>query len=126
MVFIISLMHLPHLFYAVIHIFIFVICALSLSPENWRRRPLWTAAVIIVGLVYNPVIPIHLNRALWILINIPTAFLFFQVLNDESETLSPVTPDAFILPESVSQTKPTIDEPRTTDKPPLSREQTGN
>jgi hypothetical protein len=102
MVFIIALMHLPHLFYAVIHIFIFVICALSLGKENWRRRPIWTAAVVLVGIIYNPIIPIHLNRALWILINIPTAMLFFHVLDDEIDVSIPVDPSAFITAEPSS------------------------
>jgi hypothetical protein len=104
MVFIIALMRMPHPFYTVIHLFIFIICCLSLGPENWKRRPLWTAAVVIAGLIYNPIIPVHLDRALWILVNIPTAMLFFHVLDDENAEHPPVAPGVFIEPKPSSST----------------------
>jgi hypothetical protein len=109
MVFIIALMRMPHLFYTIIHIFVFIICGLSLGPQNWKRRPLWTAAIVLTGIIYNPIIPLHLDRWLWILINIPTAMLFFHALDDQAEDL-PVEPSAFIEPRPGSAT---ITEPKT-------------
>jgi hypothetical protein len=114
MVFIIALMRMPHLFYTVIHVFIFIICGLSLGPENWKRRPLWTISVVFVALIYNPIIPLHLDRALWIMVNIPTAMLFFHVLEDEEDELLPVLPSAFIEPKPSSTI---IVEPKTVKQP---------
>ena len=110
MVFIIALMRMPHLFYTVIHLFVFLICCLSLGPENWKRRPWWTAGVILIGLIYNPIMPLHLDRALWILVNIPTAMFFFHVLDDEKDGHRHVEPGTFIEPKPASSI---ITEPKT-------------
>jgi hypothetical protein len=115
LVFIIALMRMPHLFYTIIHLLVFIICGLSLSPKNWKRRPLWTAAVVLTGIIYNPIIPLHLDRWLWIIINIPTAMLFFHALDDKPEGLLPVEPSSFIEPKTSTPTI-TITESQTSKK----------
>ena len=53
-----------------------VMIAWSLYQKNNKSPWMWIFGFI--AILFNPLIPIYLNKALWIIIDLTTAGLFFQ------------------------------------------------
>ena len=68
----------PYGYYVFLRISISCICA-WLAYNQWRHDDAISSWVFIfagVGILYNPILPIHLTREIWTILNIITAGLF--------------------------------------------------
>lgn len=59
-----------------------VVCAVSawLAYVQWKNDEafsFWTVSLSATALLYNPILPIHLTREIWIVLNLLAAALFF-------------------------------------------------
>lgn len=68
----------PYGFYNLLRL---AVCAVSawLAYEQWKHDNAasgWMVALSAVALLYNPVIPIHLTREIWIVLNLISAGVF--------------------------------------------------
>ena len=75
---ILALLPWPYGFYNLLRL---VVCVVSawLAYEQWRYDDAvsgWVVALSIAALLYNPLLPIHLTREIWMVLNLVTAGLF--------------------------------------------------
>ena len=68
----------PYGYYTLLRVVV-CIAALLLALAIFRRADeitLWCAAFIAVGIVFNPLLPLHLTRAIWGFVDFAIAILF--------------------------------------------------
>ena len=78
-----ALAPLPYGYYVFLRIVLCGACAL-LAFSDYRRKQsnnLWLVGLLLLAVIYNPLIPVHLEREVWAPINVATAgFLFLHML----------------------------------------------
>lgn len=72
----IALLRMPYGYYMFLKIFIFLACIANAYVYNNVKNLLNLIVFIILAIIYNPIIPIHLDRSLWVIINILTIIPF--------------------------------------------------
>ena len=68
----------PYVYYTLLRVIVFF-AALSLAYDIYNRTSkvaLWCAAFIAVAILFNPLLPIHLARGIWAVIDPAIAALF--------------------------------------------------
>lgn len=73
----IALLPMPYGYYTLVRI---CICLYSgfLAYKSWKEKiDMWMWIFIVVAVLFNPIIPIYLDRGLWAMIDIATAIVFF-------------------------------------------------
>ena len=68
----------PYGYYVLLRLAVFVVSA-WIAYEQWKIDNAisgWVVAFGAVALLYNPLLPVHLTRELWIVLNLATAALF--------------------------------------------------
>jgi hypothetical protein len=72
--------HFPYDFYVLLRVAVFATCAVEFLSFRESQRTIWSGALLLTGLMYNPVFPIRLHRSTWVVINWATLFLFGAML----------------------------------------------
>ena len=75
---ILALLPLPYGFYNLLRLVVGVVSA-WLAYEQWKHDDAvsgWVVALGTAALLYNPLLPIHLTREIWMVLNLVTAGLF--------------------------------------------------
>ncbi|WP_375781496.1 DUF6804 family protein [Burkholderia ubonensis] len=84
---IVALTRWPYGFY----IFLRIAICLSALLLTWRslqsKRKLWTAVMIGVAILFNPLIPIYLKRHSWAVIDLLIAAIFLMCPPEKKSTL---------------------------------------
>jgi|SRR4029077_12479887 hypothetical protein len=83
---IIALAPCPHVYYRVVRLVVFV-CAAAISLQSFDRRGwhAWTIALALLAVVFNPILPVHLTRTIWSVLNGLGALLLIAHLWVERE-----------------------------------------
>ena len=73
---VIALAPWPYAYYRLLRLVVFVCCGL-IAYKSYRDRGItgWLVALVATALLFNPIIPIHLNRAIWAILNLAAAGL---------------------------------------------------
>lgn len=77
-----AVLPLPYGFYIFLRLAVFLV-AVYLGYTQWKRDDSFSVWVITLGaiaLLYNPILPIHLTREMWIVFNLLTAGIFIAHL----------------------------------------------
>lgn len=70
----------PYSYYILLRVIMFIfnlILSLKIDKQN---RKIWLLIFIFISFLYNPIFPIHLNRAIWSIINIATIIIYLTYL----------------------------------------------
>lgn len=68
--------HWPYDFYVLTRVVVFATCAILFLEIRRANRPIWTGIVLLIGLLYNPMLPIHLHRYTWVGVNFVSLITF--------------------------------------------------
>ena len=73
----------PYGYYVLLRL---VVCAVSIYAIYVRRdsEPKYIVALVSTTLLFNPVIPVYLNKLLWVPIDLGVAYFFWHLLSDAS------------------------------------------
>lgn len=68
----------PYGYYQLLRIVVFAAALLvaALAYQSAKTFTLWLGLFVIVAIVFNPVVPLHLTRGVWLVLNISAAVLF--------------------------------------------------
>ncbi|ACL06899.1 hypothetical protein Dalk_5229 [Desulfatibacillum aliphaticivorans] len=66
----------PYGYYVLLRIVLFIVCIFFVIDAKEKLNTPMAVAFGITGIIYNPVISIHLTREIWTVINVLTVFLF--------------------------------------------------
>lgn len=73
----IALLPMPYGYYTLVRICICLYSAF-LAYKSWEEKiDIWMWIFIVIAVLFNPIIPIYLNRELWAIIDIVIAIVFF-------------------------------------------------
>lgn len=76
-----ALLPMPYGYYTFVRIFICLYSAF-LAYKTWQEQiQLWMWIFIIIAILFNPLIPIYLNRELWAIIDITAAVIIFSSIS---------------------------------------------
>ena len=76
-----ALLPMPYGYYTLVRLCIFIYSA-YLAYNLWQEKnETWMWIFIVIAILFNPVIPIYLDRVLWTLIDLITAGIFFASLS---------------------------------------------
>jgi predicted branched-subunit amino acid permease len=83
---IVALAKLPYDYYTLLRLVV-TICALVIAAEIYRREAIsiWLCVFAALALLFNPVFPVHLTRAIWAPIDIGCALIFLAHMYFERE-----------------------------------------
>ncbi len=74
----IALLPLPYSYYIILRIMVFI-GAIVLSITAFGRDVTWAKWVFVtMAILFNPILPIYLNRGLWMVIDIACTLAFFK------------------------------------------------
>ena len=87
---ILAVFPLPYAYYNFLRILVCVACTFLAYKEVTARqgRSTWVITLAAVALIFNPLIPIHLSRALWFYIDLAAAGLLLLHLNGRATALA--------------------------------------
>lgn len=73
---VIALAPWPYAYYRLLRLVVFVCCGL-IAYKSYRDRGItgWFIALVAAAVLFNPIIPIHLDRAIWSVLNLAAAAL---------------------------------------------------
>ena len=76
---ILALASLPYGYYTLLRIVV-CLCAFLIAHGSYskERGSIWAPVFVGVGLLFNPIIPVHLSRSIWATIDIACAAIFFS------------------------------------------------
>lgn len=78
----VGVFNLPYGYYTFLRILVFVVSLyLILNNKSYRFSKNIILALILAGILFNPIIPIHLSKSLWRLMDSITGFFFFILLS---------------------------------------------
>jgi hypothetical protein len=72
----VALFDLPYVYYVLLRFVVAGSSVLIMSAEIERGRPAWAWTFAVLALIYNPIIPVHLDREIWSLINVASIWIF--------------------------------------------------
>ncbi|WP_028313217.1 DUF6804 family protein [Desulfatibacillum aliphaticivorans] len=81
----------PYGYYVFLRIVLFIICIFFVIDAKEKQNTPMAVAFGITGIIYNPVMSIHLTREIWSVINVLTVFLFgfegllFRKFNEKTD-----------------------------------------
>lgn len=83
---IIALAPWPYIYYRILRLVVCV-CAAVVALQSFDRRGwhAWTIALSVLAVLFNPVMPVHLTRSIWSVLNILGAVLLMGHLWVERE-----------------------------------------
>jgi hypothetical protein len=70
-----ALFHLPDAYLTLVRLTV-SLCAALAAHASWRKGVAWSLAFIAVGLLYNPVLTIHMAPAAWAIAHVGTLLIF--------------------------------------------------
>jgi hypothetical protein len=73
----IALLELPYGFYTFLRIVVTIVAILSAITSFRNNINGWGIIFILVGILFNPIIPIYLDKGIWMPIDIVVGVLFF-------------------------------------------------
>lgn len=76
----IALGNCPYDYYTLLRVSVCAVSLYGVSIARSKQDLRWTWAFSIVALVYNPILPIHLQRATWQMLNLGTIVFFIVSL----------------------------------------------
>ena len=85
----------PYVYYRVLRWVVFVCCAI-IAYRLYERRDfsIWLVGLMALAVLFNPIVPVHLTRAIWAPINIAGALFFVAhlwVTNRRDDLRSPIS-----------------------------------
>ena len=72
----VALLHMPYGYYMLLRLLVCGVCAYLSGREADSGRTEWAWILGGCAVLYNPILPIHLNREMWSVINVATIALF--------------------------------------------------
>jgi hypothetical protein len=72
---------LPYGYYTLLRVVVFVTSGLIAVAAYKSGRRTWLIALGLIALIFNPIITIHLDKGMWILIDLIVAIIFFILLS---------------------------------------------
>jgi hypothetical protein len=66
----------PYGYYTLTRIFISIISGALAYSAHKKRNQFWKTTFILITILYNPIVPIYLNKEIWIVINLLTVIIF--------------------------------------------------
>lgn len=76
----IALSPLPYGYYMLTRVVV-LLAALPVANTTYQRDKAftaWVALFVIVAVIFNPVVPLHLTRRVWMILNVAAANLFIS------------------------------------------------
>lgn len=70
-----ALAHLPDAIFTLVRLTV-SFCAALLAYATWRKGAAWSLAFGAIGLLYNPVLTIHMSDAIWWIVHLGALLLF--------------------------------------------------
>lgn len=71
-------LELPYGYYTFLRVVIFIFgIGILIGTAGIKVQPLWTACIVLMVILYNPIFTVHLTREIWLPINITSSFIFF-------------------------------------------------
>lgn len=70
----------PYSFYVFLRWFVTATAFLIAYVANQVRRSIWTWVFLIIGILFNPIVPVHLARGTWQVIDFVTGILFLTAI----------------------------------------------
>lgn len=65
----------PYGYYRILRVVIFVTAGFAAKDFAKSNRRVWLWLMVITGMLYNPFVPMHLEREVWEIINLLTVVL---------------------------------------------------
>lgn len=65
-----ALLPMPYGYYTLLRLFIFITCCSYIFNDSDEKKSNFFYGWLILGLIYNPIIPVHLSRDIWQVVNI--------------------------------------------------------
>ena len=62
--------HWPYSYYIFLRWFVLLSALAHIGFSIWRRRPLGLLVFVPIGLLFNPIDPVYLSKAIWAIIDI--------------------------------------------------------
>lgn len=72
----VALSDMPYGYYKLLRIFIFVITGCLLFYSYHAKKTAWSWLFGIIAYIFNPIIPMHMDRATWQLVDVSVIVLF--------------------------------------------------
>ncbi len=73
----IALLPMPYGYYTILRICVSICGGLTAYLDfNAGRKDIWVLLCIAVAIIFNPIVPVHLNREIWSVLNVMVAGLF--------------------------------------------------
>ena len=81
----------PYVYYVLLR-WLVLICVGAIAYESFKRRGwhAWTIALVALVVIFNPIVPFHLARPIWTVLNVAGAVLVIAHLWIERERGAPV------------------------------------
>jgi hypothetical protein len=70
-----ALLDWPYGYYVLLRVLVCGVCIYLTSRERENGRTIWMWVLGSFAVLYNPIVPIHLSRELWSIINLATIWL---------------------------------------------------
>ena len=78
-----ALLPLPYGYYQLLRVLMFGVFAYG-AFTSWKHHEAWLPWVMCgVAFIYNPLMPLHLGREIWMLVNLGTAGFLFLLLQSK-------------------------------------------
>lgn len=68
----------PYFYYQFLRLAVFGAAAFSAYLYDEEKNQQWMLVMIVIAIVFNPVMPLYLDRQLWTILNLVAALLFFK------------------------------------------------
>ena len=73
----IAILPLPYGYYTLLRWVVCISAIFSVWVANESRKKFWLFLMAIIALLFNPIVPIHLDKGTWVVIDFIVAILFF-------------------------------------------------
>jgi hypothetical protein len=70
-----TLLHLPDAYLTLVRLTV-SLCAALIAHATWRKSVAWSLAFAAVGLIYNPVLTLHMTHDAWTIAHVGALLLF--------------------------------------------------
>jgi hypothetical protein len=69
----------PYEYYMILRVMVFAagLLAAALIYQRSKQVTIWVGLFVIMAIVFNPIIPVHLRRGVWSILNVLGAGIFF-------------------------------------------------
>jgi len=77
----IAILPLPYGYYILLRWIVCISATFSVWVANELGNKSWLFLMVLIALLFNPIVPVHLDKGTWVIIDFIVAILFFASIN---------------------------------------------